>query len=100
MVSSGFTETSFMSSTRDLRVALDYSGVKHGRVATMLPPFPSPLSPFAAFSYRSSTKACHCPSETFMKRVGFTVSLAPSLSQVLSLRQVPRVCVCVHSVGS
>jgi hypothetical protein len=38
MAGSGFTETAFMSSTRDLRVALDYSGARHGRVATVLPP--------------------------------------------------------------
>jgi hypothetical protein len=60
--SSGFTETAFMSSTRELSVALDYSGVKQGKVGTVLPSPPSPLSLFAAFSHRSSTKACHCTS--------------------------------------
>jgi hypothetical protein len=49
-----------MSSTRELSVALDYSGVKHGKVGTVLPPPPSPLSVFAAFFHRSSTKACRC----------------------------------------
>jgi hypothetical protein len=37
MAASGFTERAFMSLTRDLRVALDYSGARHGRVATVLP---------------------------------------------------------------
>jgi hypothetical protein len=84
-----------MSSTRDLSVALEYSGAKQGRVATVLPPPPSPLSHlqtlFAAFSHRSSTKACRCTSETLLKRVGFAASLAPPLSQVPSPR---------HSAGS
>ena len=80
-----------MSSTRELSVALEYSGVKHGKVGTVLPPPPSPLSLFAAFSHRSSTKACHCTSETLLKRVGFAASLAPPLSQVPSPR---------HSAGS
>ncbi len=35
---SGFTETAFMSSTRELSVALEYSGVKQGKVGTVLPP--------------------------------------------------------------
>jgi hypothetical protein len=79
-----------MSSTRDLSVALEYSGAKDGKVATVLPPSPSPLSHFAAFSHRSSTKACHCTSETLLKRVGFAASLPP-LGQVPSPR---------HSAGS
>ncbi len=35
MTSPGFTETAFMSSTRELSVALEYSGVKQGRVGTV-----------------------------------------------------------------
>jgi hypothetical protein len=58
--SSGFTETAFMSSTRELSVALEYSGVKQGKAGTVLPPPSSPLSLFAAFSHPSSTKACQC----------------------------------------
>ena len=33
--SQGFSETAFMSTTRSLQVALDYSGVKDGHVATV-----------------------------------------------------------------
>ena len=70
-----------MSSTRELSVALEYSGVKHGKVGTVLPPPPSLLSLFAAFSHRSSTKECQCTKLNVAERVGFVVSLPPSLSQ-------------------
>jgi hypothetical protein len=36
MASQGFTESAFMSTTGSLDVALDYSGVKQGKVATVL----------------------------------------------------------------
>ncbi len=70
-----------MSSTRELSVALEYSGVKQGRVATVLPPPPSPLSLFTSFLHRSSTKACQCTKLNVAERVGFVVSLPRSLSQ-------------------
>ena len=63
-----------MSSTRELSVALDYSGVKHGKVGTVLPPPPSPLSVFAAFFHRSSTKACRCT--TTVAKLKHVVALA------------------------
>jgi hypothetical protein len=34
--SQGFTESAFMSTTGSLDVALDYSGVKQGKAATVL----------------------------------------------------------------
>jgi hypothetical protein len=36
MASKGFTESAFMSTTGSLDVALDYSGVKQGKTATVL----------------------------------------------------------------
>jgi hypothetical protein len=36
MTSKGFTESAFMSTTGSLEVALDYSGVKQGKAATVL----------------------------------------------------------------
>jgi hypothetical protein len=35
----GFTETAFMSTTGSLEVALDYSGVKAGKVGSVSPPY-------------------------------------------------------------
>jgi hypothetical protein len=35
MTSQGFTETAFLSTTRDLNVAIEYSGIKKGMVATV-----------------------------------------------------------------
>ena len=38
MMSQGFTKTAFLSTTRDLNVAIEYSGIKKGMVATVLRP--------------------------------------------------------------
>lgn len=50
VLSQGFSETAFMSTTRSLQVALDYSGVRDGHVATVLPPQPR-HSPSLAFDF-------------------------------------------------
>ena len=77
MSSQGFTETAFMSTTRDLAVALEYSGIKAGKVGSVLPPPPPPLCPLSK------------PSLSYFLSLSLSLSLSHTHTHTYEFQRVP-----------